>query len=782
MKANATVSVTPDRSTSFSAAVKLKPWTLIIPLLILLAAVSALHTPAFGALAPAPGGVGIPIDPHGFPAFYMDTNGLALEPCLPPPAGNATFGDGSMCIYDPLDPDSALVVAGEIFWWMGEAQMGMPGGGDAILVLGIEGTFGGTEAPIDGQQISFGRVRIRVDVPVAGTYTVIHPYGTMTFENVTVEDGINYTADLGAANFLNPVIGFNGTLNSTIGPFLTWPDYLNDATLQLRALDPVTNEPIGPVLEQYVGNPGVPHVVTGSPSGNNFFRVEGPAGSNLDGQGNDFVQTDLFSVMGKVYDPSKAVTAHVFPGVPDKKLFAVGPVNRENFFNPDIVSTGTVTGVDHFYSVGYPIWYQENIGTIEAPAGGLMLTLCTPGDPMCISDPINPLDPVMTALRTGGEGFYWSADARIDLGGGDRALLVLGLESTFGGDESIVDGQQITFGRVRIRVDVPQDGTYTVTHPYGEIVFENVTAADGINYTADIGIIDPEDPDGAFQGTLYSDIGPTVLKWTTFNSDTSLTDPLLIKPNAFNPALNNYYVGDPGIEHQVTGSPTGNNFFRVQGPGLNVQTDLFAVSGKIYDPQTFEFSINALAPVAVEDAAELNLAQAAAVTINVLANDTIVAPATLATLTVLPAGEAFGPEGGAVTVNANNTVTYTPNAGFSGTDTFGYRIADSNGLSSNIAVVTVTVIPVETITISRARLDLRRLRWDIRGTSTFDGTTLTIHAGPTEAGPVIGTATVDNGRWSLRATTTTNPDVTSISIVSSSAGGTTLRNQPLQVR
>jgi hypothetical protein len=28
-----------------------------------------------------------------------------------------------------------------------------------------------------------------------------------------------------------------------------------------------------------------------------------------------------------------------------------------------------------------------------------------------------------------------------------------------------------------------------------------------------------------------------------------------------NPQLNNYYVGDPAIEHEVTGSPFGNHGF-----------------------------------------------------------------------------------------------------------------------------------------------------------------------------------------------------------------------------
>ena len=58
-------------------------------------------------------------------------------------------------------------------------------------------------------------------------------------------------------------------------------------------------------------------------------------------------------------------------------------------------------------------------------------------------------------------------------------------------------------------------------------------------------------------------------------------------------------------------------------------------------------------------------------TINVLANDTDqnsdIAPATVAI--------GSGPANGTVTINTSNgAVTYTPNAGFSGTDSFTYTV------------------------------------------------------------------------------------------------------------
>jgi VCBS repeat-containing protein len=53
------------------------------------------------------------------------------------------------------------------------------------------------------------------------------------------------------------------------------------------------------------------------------------------------------------------------------------------------------------------------------------------------------------------------------------------------------------------------------------------------------------------------------------------------------------------------------------------------------------------------------------------------------------------PAHGTVSVNPDGTFTYVPNAGFSGTDTFTYTIADSNHLSETAtATVTITVGPV----------------------------------------------------------------------------------------
>ncbi|HEX6902960.1 MAG TPA: Ig-like domain-containing protein [Thermoanaerobaculia bacterium] len=91
------------------------------------------------------------------------------------------------------------------------------------------------------------------------------------------------------------------------------------------------------------------------------------------------------------------------------------------------------------------------------------------------------------------------------------------------------------------------------------------------------------------------------------------------------------------------------------------------------------------APTANADSA--TVAEDGSVAITVLANDTDPDNDTLSVTSVTQGTN------GAVVINANGTVTYTPAANFSGTDSFTYTISDGNGGTST-ATVTVTVTAV----------------------------------------------------------------------------------------
>ena len=87
-------------------------------------------------------------------------------------------------------------------------------------------------------------------------------------------------------------------------------------------------------------------------------------------------------------------------------------------------------------------------------------------------------------------------------------------------------------------------------------------------------------------------------------------------------------------------------------------------------------------PDAVNDAA--NIDEDTATPINVLSNDTDV---DLDTLNVIGASN---PSNGTAVVNGDNTITYTPNPNYSGTDSFTYDISDGNG-GTDTTTVNITV-------------------------------------------------------------------------------------------
>ena len=101
-------------------------------------------------------------------------------------------------------------------------------------------------------------------------------------------------------------------------------------------------------------------------------------------------------------------------------------------------------------------------------------------------------------------------------------------------------------------------------------------------------------------------------------------------------------------------------------------------------------------PVANADTA--TTAQDTPITVNVLGNDTDVDGDTLSVT------NATNPAHGAVVVNANGTITYTPAAGYTGADSFNYTISDGHGGSAQ-ASVSLTVFAATPVTLITSNFD-----------------------------------------------------------------------------
>jgi hypothetical protein len=601
-----------------------------------------------------------PIDPNtGFPLWYEDANGLRLALCL---------DNSPLCLSTLPDQSKPALVApnaansnfpDEAFWWSGQSQF-TSNGVNVLVLMASEAAFANRIQT--GDQMAFGRIRFRLDNLVAGgTYRITHPYGVDTFQNVLPgRRGINFTEDIGIDNFPN------GFLRSRIAPFLSWD------TFGLTAAE-------GAPPAGYVGDPTVEHKVTGSPlvdaSGRpqNYIRVE-----RLDPVTKQVIQVvgeyDLFTVSGKlsglnvvsnprsgaynatgnsvrllatnpqasIYyttttttdgtsptdpgdpsDPANAArvrytgpvalgtTANLRTTIKFVAIDAAGnasPVVTETYvFDPTFAGptpppppASQLKGVGPLNpATGFPLWYEDETG--------LRLQLCLDNNPLCLTTVPDQERPAIVADHEADsnftdESFWWSGDAQLTGTGGVTGRLTLGTEAAF--TARVQNGEQIAFGRVRIRIDnLVAGGTYRITHPYGVDTFENVSGGvRGVNFTEDIGI--DSFPDGA----MRSRIAP-FLKWDTYGQ----------LPAAGGPPVG--YVGDPTINHKVTGSPLNQNYFRIerldpvtkQVIEVVGESDLFAISGKLVNnevPPVYAGTYN----VAASFAGNANLEPATATT------------------------------------------------------------------------------------------------------------------------------------------------------------------------
>ena len=248
----------------------------------------------FGQVAQADLSAVGPVDPaDGFPVWYQDTNALGLIPCHSA-TRSPTLPASLMCVLaGDVGFNLALPVIfptnypGEAFYWIANAfaPLGSPFATYVkVIEFALEKSFANlTATPINLEQAVFARSRFRIDTTVAGTYTVTHPFGVKVFPNAPAGvRAIDVTIDVP----VEAPLDFTSALNGGIGPFLRW-----------NGPEPY---PIVIGNERFIGDPNVAHTVTGSPTGNNFVRVDGPP--NAFGAGVSSVQTNLFLVAGKLFN------------------------------------------------------------------------------------------------------------------------------------------------------------------------------------------------------------------------------------------------------------------------------------------------------------------------------------------------------------------------------------------------------------------------------------------------------------------------------------------------
>jgi hypothetical protein len=241
---------------------RIRPTALTRRPLIITAVSAVLALPALAFVGPAqaldPAGVGPPDQRQfGFPAYYTDTTGTALQMC----------DDGS---GNCLGANNASLTPGdgENFYWVATSTLTAPGI-DLSVEYALEAAWLTPTTPI-----TFDRLRVRGDVTAAGDYTITTPFGTthtMTAEDPAEQRNLNFTEDLGCAGAPCDFAAAAGANHIT--------DFLVNTT-----------RPAG-----YLGN--------GATEGPATVGINGPAATNsITGPAGTATSSD-FAVMGKLANP-----------------------------------------------------------------------------------------------------------------------------------------------------------------------------------------------------------------------------------------------------------------------------------------------------------------------------------------------------------------------------------------------------------------------------------------------------------------------------------------------
>ncbi|WP_137821790.1 Ig-like domain-containing protein [Pseudomonas sp. D(2018)] len=719
----------------------------------------------------------------GFPLWYQDraesdAAKLKLELCLSKALSSRAPGS-YMCTLLPspgiFDDTKPIAFPGnfpdESFWMLAEAEIDDPGNGIELeaYVAGIEAAFA-SEVPRQGDQQSFARIRIRVNVPVAGTYRVIHPYGVDTF-NITAPGrrAINMTRDIG----IGAPGDFRGAMAGNVGPFLV------SRNGPYRETDPQTG-----LVETFIGDPNLTEQVIGSPFGTNFVRIEGPGGR--------VAQTNLFSLSGKVLSSRAGTSLEVSRASYSRSaertwisVFGNSTAGANLCFRESIDLVGDPPSPCQFQMTGSGS--GTFFGLDSSPASLPPLVVVTASDSSGVTAPTTLSQPLTDQVEIS-SARYVAADRTltIEARSSDEVLVPVLAAEGFGALIRVAGSQQRL-----VAGEVAQPPAYvTVKSAAGGVDTEPVVVVGTPSGSANQSPVAVADAAGTAFGA------PVTINVLANDSDPDGNVPLSIA-NLTQPASGSGSVTANGASVTYT-PPAG-----LSGPltatfSYQARDSLGALSA----PASVTVTVAGnQPPTAGNDSASTTAPNP--VTVNVLANDSDPegGALTVASLTQPPAGQ------GSVASNGTS-VTYTPPATLASplNASFSYRAQDAQGNLSAVATVSVAVapaqVPAETLGISSATVratgglgglvsgilgilspSARRYDWDISGTSSRPaGNSIRVEVTSSAGVTLLGTVTpAANGTWRVAVTNSSIAPSNNPSATARSAFGT-VRTSPVVVR
>ena len=679
-----------------------------------------------------------PVDRNnGFPVWYQDSTGLVLDACLP----NAQeLADGT-CLVTPdqlANPASPISFPGnfpdEFFYWNGTSTLTV-NGGRAVLVMALEGAF--LNGPVAaGDQMVFARHRLVIDIPApGGTYTVTTPFGVQVFPDLTPgKRAVFFTNDVGLT-----AGEFSGALKGQITTFL-------------RASTTAGGDVLPPVVidgDTFIADPAATTAVTGSPFGTNFFRIEGP---NIGGTGIDIVETDQFTLMGKVHTapiPSPvSITRATYRRSGSSVQADVFATAKPAIGAPDPVLSITGTGIrgtlmtrsgDHYY--GQPSFQSQSVpasivvtNSADSPTSTVEAALV---DEVHIANATyDPSSQKLTIHATSGDEVN------------PPQLLAEGL------------GTLSASGDLEVSLPIPPQEVIVISTRGGRDTKPVVVGSAGNNGA-------PVANNDELTQDLPADVASNIDILTNDQPSIGVTPRILANPQHGTVSIN--AATNQALYTPAVGFSGPDSFSYINTDANGIDSNVALVS--------FNVAFLNHPPVANNDSVSGSVTTP--ITIPVLANDTD--PDNGDSLNPASVTIVRQPTSGTATVNPDGSITFTPSA--TGSFSFQYTVQDSHQANSNAATVNITVQAADTLNIVRAQFRTRG-DWRVTGTASIPGpgNTITIHIGSTLAGPVLGTVPVDaTGAWDfVLKGTSIRPDSTNTVSVESTKGGRRLAI-PLQI-
>ena len=725
----------------------------------------------------------------GYPAWYQDTTGIAVEFCSPQ---NQSELDGGWCLLLAGDVPATPEVFptnffDEHFYFAATAIMAHQTGAHSLLVLAEEGAFA-VGPVVPGDQITFSRIRVKLDpVPVTGAYRFIHPYGE---EIIQGEAGgrIFFTDDVGIGNPGD----FSGALRSRMGPFLLPSATPGGAEMPpLTAANPTPDTdpahfggafaptPYPGTGAAYIADPSrigpvtgssLPNFIdsTGTSRNHNVFRIEGPPGSGLGidpatGAIVDWAETTDFSLMGRLFtgtmpghvDNARAsytrnasgqkldvlaignpATASRLPSAPP----AGKVVPTVTFF--DKPCTGTV---DAFGSLRPP--YSAPVGATESQmfaSGNMYWGQVRPA-----------VLPTSVCIKNGNarDVFGNIAPAYLSQPVTDEVTVTQALYDSSAGT--------LTVAATSSDVTVPPAlrlayGNVLANLAGGQVVVPNVSAppATVSVQSSALGVTEYAVSTSQLGGAAATAPVATADSYS-FAEDTG-AHILAVLANDVNAAGGTVTLTSVPALGIAVANPDGTVTYTSNLNANGADSFTYKVTVGAQVSATATVSINLIpvndAPVAVNDTA--TVAVNTPIQINVLGNDTD--PDGKADLFAATNISPSSPVGATITGGAGGIVTFS--AALAGTYTFTYRAQDKAGVSSaNTGRVTVTVTAPFTVGINRNQYTRSTRNLLVEGVTSDPGTPTVTVKFVDGACTMLGTGgsvVASGGKWKLNTTVT----------------------------